>query len=252
MTLSLSAKPDSQLDTDHFTEWADEKRMAYDFDKCKSVTFEGKIASSDPLLLKSNVIPTVDSIKGLGINISKKITSDKHIQNKMVAARKAHQFLKRTVSCSVSLSTKPMYFCLCVQSNLLYWSQVWYTPNIYRRKLEHFNEEYLFSVTWWQNFSQQLAASNKLPISYFLALYDVVFLKKAKNNKYDSNPSNYICLSTSTMELRSSKHQQIMPVKRCHKLSTRESFFKGSVTTSTSSLHERWTFLTHLKNINTN
>ena len=111
--------------TDQFTELADENRMEYNIDNCKSTTFEGKLALSDPLLLKGNVIPTVESIKDVGIIISYNTTWNNHIQNKLVAAGKAYHFLKRTVPYSLSPSTKLMYYRLCVQRILLYRSQLW-------------------------------------------------------------------------------------------------------------------------------
>ena len=182
--------------------------------------------SLDPLLLKGNIIPSVDSIKDLGIIISNNISWDNHIQNKLVAARKAYQFLKRTVPFTVSSATKLMYYRLCVQSILLYGSQVWYPSLIYRRKLENFNKECLSWVTGLQNYSEQLTTTKTLPISYILVLYDMVFLNKAINNKFDLNLGAYIYVSKPSKDLRSSKHQQLMPVKRCRKFSTRESFFQ--------------------------
>ena len=222
---SLLTKLDLQLDTDHFTEWADENGMEYNIGKIKSITFEGKTVSLDPLLLKGNIIPTVDSIKDLGIIISNNISWDIHIQNKLVAARKAYQFLKRSVPYTVSSAAKLMYYRLCVQSILLYGSQVWYPSLIYRRKLENFNKECLSWVTGLQNYSEQLTTTKTLPISYILVLYDMVFLNKAINNKFDLNLGAYIYVSKPSKDLRSSKHQQLMPVNRCRKFSTRESFF---------------------------
>ena len=99
-------------------------------------------------------------------------------------------------------------------------------PINYRRKLELFKKGCFFWVIGLQNYSEQLAASSTLPISYYLVLYDMVFLNKAINNKYYLNLSTYICFSKSSKDLRSSKHQQLLPVKRCRKLSTRESFFQ--------------------------
>ena len=56
--LSLLTKPDLQRDIDHFTEWAFRNKMEYTIDKCKSITFEEKLASSDPLFLNGNIVPT--------------------------------------------------------------------------------------------------------------------------------------------------------------------------------------------------
>ena len=128
----------------------------------------------------------------------------------------------------------------------------WYLSINYRRKLEIFNKKCLFWFTVLQNYSQQLAASNTQPISYYFVLYDMVFLSKAINNKHDLNLSTYICFSKPSKDLRSSKHQQLLPVERCCKLSVESPSFKESVATPTSSLQERFTFLTHLKNLNMN
>ena len=224
--LSLLTKPDLQIDIDHFTEWAHRNKMEYNIDKCKSITFSAKLASSDPLYLNGSVVPTADSIKDLGIIITNNITWDNHIQKKLVAARKAYHFLKRSIPHSVSSSTKLMYYRLCVQSIILYGSQVWYPSINYRRKLELFNKECLFWVTGLRNYSQQLEASNTLPISFYLVLNDMVFLNKAINNKYDLNLSTFICFSKRCKDLRRSKYQQLLPVKRCRKFSTRDSFFQ--------------------------
>ena len=143
-----------------------------------------------------------------------------HIQNKLVAARKAYQFLKRTVPYRVSPSTKHMYYRLGVQSVSQYGSPVCYPSINYTRKLELFNKECLFWVTGSQNYSHQLAASNTLPISYYLVRYAMVFLNEAKN-KHHLNLSTYISFSKPSKDLRSSKHQQLSPVKRCRNLSKR-------------------------------
>ena len=79
---------------------------------------------------------------------------------------------------------------------------------------------------WFTNYSQQLAASNTLPISFYLVLNDMVFLNKAINSKFDLNLSTFICFSQRREDLRSSKYQQLLPVKRCRKFSTRNSFFQ--------------------------
>ena len=80
--LIFLTKPDLQLDTDYFTEGADENGMEYKIDKRKSINFEKKLASSDALLSISNVSPTVDSIKDLGIIISSNIIRDNLTQKK--------------------------------------------------------------------------------------------------------------------------------------------------------------------------
>ena len=121
--------------------------------------------------------------------------------------RKAYHFLKRSIPHSVSSSTKLMYYRLCVQSIILYGSQIWYTSLYYRRKMELFNKECLFCL---QNYSLQLAASNTLPITFYLVLNDMIFLNKAINNKHDKNLSTLICFSERCKDLRSSKYQMEM------------------------------------------
>ena len=118
--LFVLTRPDLHKDIGHFTEWAYRNKMEYNIDTCKSITFEEKLASSDPLFLNGIIVPTIDSIKDLGITISNKIKWDNHIQKKLVAARKAYHFLKRSIPHSVSSSTKLMYYRLCVQSIILY------------------------------------------------------------------------------------------------------------------------------------
>ena len=78
--LYLLTKLDLQRDIDHFTEWADRNKMENNIDNCRSITFEGKLASSEPLFLNGNIVPTVDPNEDLGITISNNITWDNHIQ----------------------------------------------------------------------------------------------------------------------------------------------------------------------------
>ena len=117
-------------------------------------TLGEKLMLSKPLLLKGNVNHTVDSMKHLGNIISKIFTRDNQVRNKLVAARKIYQFLKRTVPFNVGSSKKLTYYRLCVQSILLFRSQVWYPSSIHRRMLKRFNEKNLFWVTELQNYSQ--------------------------------------------------------------------------------------------------
>ena len=42
--MSPLTKPDIQLDTDHFSQKAEENRTEYNNDKCKSTTFQGNLA----------------------------------------------------------------------------------------------------------------------------------------------------------------------------------------------------------------
>ena len=86
--LSLLTRPYLQKDIDHFTEWAYRSKREYNSDKCKSITFEEKLASSDPLFLNGTIVHTVDSIKDFGITCSNNITWHNHIQKKLVAAGK--------------------------------------------------------------------------------------------------------------------------------------------------------------------
>ena len=86
-----------------------------------------------------------------------------------------------------------MYNRLCVQRTLEYGCQVRYPSNNYRRMLELLDKKCLFRVTVLQIFSQQLATSSTLPISSYLAVYDMGFLNRSINNKYDSNLCTYIC-----------------------------------------------------------
>ena len=59
--LSLLTKPDLQRDIDHFPELSYRNKMEYNIDKCKSITFEETLASSDPLFLNGYIVHTVDS-----------------------------------------------------------------------------------------------------------------------------------------------------------------------------------------------
>ena len=81
--------------------------------------------------------------------------------------------------------TKFKYYQLCIRSILLYGSQVWYPSLLYRRKHELFNKKCLKWVTGLSEYTEQLKVTNSLPISFSIALYDLVFLNKVLNEKFD-------------------------------------------------------------------
>ena len=188
-------------------------------------------------------LPVVNTIKDLGIMVSDNLSWDKHIQSKLIAARKSVQFLKRNLHRNVCTRTKLLYYRLCVLSVLLYGSQIWYPSLIYRRKLELFNMKCLKWVTGLSNYLEQLAATYTLPISFYLVFQDMLFLNKTIHGKHDLNIKDFICFSHPAKDLRSSKFIHLSPVNPCHNFKTQESYFQrisATLTTYQQSISLSW------------
>ena len=95
--------------------------MRFNIDKCNVISFKNR-ESIGPFFLDGNELPVVNTIKDLGIMVSDNLSWDKHIQTKLIAARKSFQFLKRNLPRNVCTRTKLLYYRLCVLSVLLYGS----------------------------------------------------------------------------------------------------------------------------------
>ena len=215
--------PDLQHDIVNFQIWATENLMYFNIDKCKSLYFDGRNKSRATVTLDGNEIPIANCIKDLGIHVQSSISWKSHIQEKLVAARKSFQFLKRTIPHNVSVATKLLYYRLCVHSILLYGSQIWYSSISQRRQLELFNRKCLYWVTGLWDYNLQLSRTRTLPISFYLVLQDLIFLNKSIKGKYDLNIQNFICFSSNVRNLQTSHCQLLTPVSKCNKFTSRQS-----------------------------
>ena len=119
-----------------------------------------------------------------------------------------------------------LYYRLCVESILLYGSQIFYLSISYRWNLEFFSIDCLLWVTALHSYSQQLAALKK-PISFYLVLNDMVFLIKAINNKNDLNLSTHNCFGQRYKDVRYPKHQQFLLQKMSQTPNERVLFSKS-------------------------
>ena len=127
---SVLTTSDMQHDINGFLYWSGENLKRFNFDKCNVISFENR-EPIGPFFLDGNELPVVNTIKDLGIMVSDNLFWDKHIQTKLIAARKSFQFLKRNLPRIVCTRTKLLYCRLCVLSLLLFGSQIWYLSSIY-------------------------------------------------------------------------------------------------------------------------
>ena len=209
---SVLTTSDMQHDINGFLYWSGENLMRFNIDKCNVISFKNRDLIG-PFFLDGNELPVVNTIKDLGIIVFDNLYWDKHIQTKLIAARKSFQFLKRNLPRNVCTRTKLPYYRLCVLSVLLYGSQIWYPSLVYRLKLESFNMECLKWFTGLSNYLEQLAATYTLPVSFYLVFQDMLFLNKTIHGKYDLNIKDFICFSHSAKDLTSSKIIHLSPVK---------------------------------------
>ena len=118
-------------------------------------------------MLHGDEITIVNCVKDLGIYGQISISWKGHIQAKLRAARKSFQFLKRTITYSISVATKLLTYSLCVHSILLYDSQIWYPSISERKQLEFFNRKCLYWVTGLWDYNLQLLRTHTLAISFY-------------------------------------------------------------------------------------
>ena len=221
---SVLITSDMQHDIIGFLYWSGENLMRFNIDK-SNVNFKNR-EPIGPFFLDGNELQVVNTIKDLGIMVSDNLFWDKHIQTKLIAARKAFQFLKRNLPRNVCTRTKLLYYRLCVLSVLLFGSQIWYPSLIYRRKMGLVNMNCLKWVTGLSSYLDQFAATYTLPMLFYLVFQDMLFPNKTIHDKYDLNIKDFICFSHPAKDLRSSKFIHLSPVKPCHKLKTQESYFQ--------------------------
>ena len=214
---------DIMRDIDLFNQWTIENEMTFNADKCKFICFNSN-ESETSLCLNDISIPSVSSIKGLGVTIYQNLKWDNHLKLKLIAVNNFF-FIKRSIPYSVSLWTKFKYYQLCIRSILLYGSQIWYPSLLYRRKLELFNKKCLKWVTGLSEYAEQLKVINSLPISFSIALYDLVFLNKVLNEKFDFAIYKFINFTFSAKDLRNTAYPRLTATKKCRLFFTEQFFF---------------------------
>ena len=213
-----------QIDIDLFINWTLENEMTFNSDKCKVICFNSTSPKST-LCLNDYPIPSVSSIKDLGVTISSDLKWDIHIKTKLVAVNKAFHFLKRSIPYGVSMRTKFKYYQLCIVSILLYGSQVWFPSLTYRRKLELFNRKCLKWVTGVNDYTEQLRKTNSLPISFTIALHDMCFLNRVLTDQFDFNLYRYINFTFAAKDLRNSSRPKLSTTQNCRLFFTEQFFF---------------------------
>ena len=79
--------------------------MTFKADKCKVICFNSN-ESETSLGLNDISIPSVSSVKDLGVTISQNLKWDNHHKFELIAVNKSFHFIKRSIPYSVSLWTK--------------------------------------------------------------------------------------------------------------------------------------------------
>ena len=113
---------DMQHDINAFLYWSGENLMRFNVDKCNVISFKNRVPIG-PFFLNGNESPIVNTIEDLGIIVSDNLSWDKHIQTKLIVARKSFHFLKWNLPRNVCTRTKLFYYRLHVLSVLLFGSQ---------------------------------------------------------------------------------------------------------------------------------
>ena len=108
--------------------------MTFNADKCRVICFNSN-ESETSRGLNDISIPSVSSIKDLGVTISQNWKWENHLQLNFIAVNQSFHFIKRSNPYSVSLWTKFKYY------QLLYGRQIWFPSILYSRQLELLNKK---------------------------------------------------------------------------------------------------------------
>ena len=87
---------DIQRDIDLSNKWTIENEMKFNADKCKVNCFNSNESKSS-IVLNDISIPSVSSIKDLGVTISQNWKWNKHLKLKFKAVNKSFIFIKRSI-----------------------------------------------------------------------------------------------------------------------------------------------------------
>ena len=113
-------------DIGHFTDWSYTNKLSINLPKCQyfvQALFPNSITVLGTKTEESSLV------KDLGLYISKILTWDKHLKNKLDACYRNFHFIKRTVPSSVNISVTKSIINSCVIELLLYCSHCW-SPSI--------------------------------------------------------------------------------------------------------------------------
>jgi hypothetical protein len=119
-----SAASELQADLNALAKWTDDWNARFNPAKCEVLLITRKHLTVPPLTLYSQPLPTVDSLKLLGMRIDNTLCFNEHIQTLAVRGSRALGTLCRASRC-LNLHTRTVLYKALVRSTLEYGCPIW-------------------------------------------------------------------------------------------------------------------------------
>ena len=81
-------------------------------------------------------------------------------------------------------------------------------------------------MTGLSDYIENLKETNSLPISFSITLYDLVFLNRVRNEKFDFDIYDFINFTFSAKDLRNTAYPRLTSTKNCRLFFTEQFFYR--------------------------
>ena len=169
--------------------WADENKMMFSADKCKSLVL--KCSRDAPGHHRENLPITLHSAqkeKYLGVTITSSFSWSPHIKERCGKAMQSFFLIKRNSSSSLSFLSKLNLYKSLIVPILLYGHQVWNANNtdyIIIERVQRRVTTWILAESSAVPYKDRLHNLKLLPLLLYMQLHDVLFLSKVLNSNYD-------------------------------------------------------------------
>ena len=211
-----------QQDLKRLSQWCRDNSMMFNLNKCVFLHLSEKTTGS--LFIDDYQLQKVDSICGLGLQVSKTLKWDAHIRGKLPKARQNFNYLRHSVPYCIPSKVKFNLFSACVMLSLLYASPAWHVDATHLRLLEKFYWKGLCWCFGYSGYKYILSLSESLPIAYQLIDRDLKFFISIVQGKSCIPFSQYFSRARSNKCLRSGQTVHLV-VNACAKKLTAKSYF---------------------------
>ena len=171
-------------------------------------------------------LPIVKEQKDLGVLVRSDLTWSSNVDLRTSKVPRALYPIKRTVSKNVTLQSKLNAYTGYVVPILVYGSQVSHLTTMCLRKVEKIQG---LSTKWFLrvniDYKTRLIKCGLLPLSMYIELHDVLFMRDLLKNEYDNTTTNEMNLKESKRTRQDARNELEIPKvnrNKCSKISSIE------------------------------
>ena len=193
--LVITNQHDREKNRDGLHNWCLQNRMILNAKKSSLLLLKGDLKTD----IFGVELPTVKEQKDLGVLVGSDLTWSSNVDLRTSKALRALYQIKRNVGKNVTLQAKLKAYTGYVVPILVYSSQVSHLTTTCLRKVEKIQRlatKWFFGVN--VDYKTRLIKCGLLPLSMYIELHDVLFMRDLLRNKYDYT-------TTDEMNLKESK-----------------------------------------------